>query len=251
VGKEQPEKNRGSPEGFVKAKSLMYMFWKIALATTVLYYTALVVLDKRSQQTYKLKEATARAIGKTGINTEAGIEEGTIVEDVHPNLFGSTANHEQVADISPVVKEPEQENLIPNPDTAPTEALPEIPTQKPQAEPEETLPESITQNPETVPAEISTETQEPKLQPSTAIEASETPTEVPVEKSTTQVLKGRESDPKTDDEAKRNFLFAGTSLAADATPQTLEEVVVDKALEEDLESLASEVLIFEEPVPKT
>jgi len=218
------------------------MLWKIALIITALYYIALAMLDKRSQQAYKLKEATAHAIGKTGRNVELETGAETISEEAQPNLFGTTANYEEIADIPPVV-----ENPIPNPDTIPTEALPEIPTQKLQAEPEKALPGSTSQNPETIP----TETQEPKLQPSTTIEASETPTEVPVEKSTRQVLEGREAGPKTDDEAKRNFLFAGTSLATDATPETLDELVVDKTLEEDLEDLASEVLIFEEPVPKT
>ena len=140
------------------------------------------------------------------MNAEARTGEEMILEEAQPNLFGSTTNHEEVAEILPVVEEPGPENLIPNPDTALTKTLPEMPIAS---------------------------------------------TEAPLEKSTTKVLESTGGEPEMDDEAKRNFLFAGTSLATDATPEMLNEHVGDKAPKEDLEDLASEVLIFEDPVLKT
>ena len=189
------------------------MLWKIALAITLIYYTILIVLDKRSRQAYRLKEAAAHAIGKTGIETRTE----TTPSEIHPDLFGATTNQEE--DTPPVTEVAEAENPIQ------------------ETRQEEPLPEPASQNYETVPAEIPPQKQEPEQGTNPEVETSKSSKEAPVEKSTRRVAEPTEAVPKTDDEEKRNFLFGGTSLALDDTPQIPDEVVVDREVARDLEAL--------------
>ena len=189
------------------------MFWKIALTLTVIYYTILIVLDKKSRQAYRLKEAAAQAIGKTEIGT--GTE--TTPSEIHPDLFGATTNGEE--DTPPVVEVPKTEKPIRETQT------------------EETLPEPASQNYEIAPAEILPQRQEPEQGTSPEVETPKIPQKAPVEKSTPRVAEETKAVPKTDDEERRNFLFGGTSLAADATLKTPDEVVVNRELARDLEGL--------------
>ena len=191
----------------------MAMLWKIALVITVIYYAILIVLDKKSQQAYRLKEVAAHAIGKVEIVTE----KETIPVEMQPDLFGATTIQEE--DTAPAMEAPETET--------------EDEDQK--VRPEKTLPEPIMQDIETAGAEASIQKQEPGVSPELTVP--EIPAEASVEKSTSKVSESKEAVPKTDDEEKRNFLFGGTSLAQDARPQTLDEVVVNEELARELEGL--------------
>ena len=189
------------------------MFWKIALVITVIYYAILIVLDKKSQQAYRLKEVAAHAIGKVEIVTET---ETTSIE-MQPDLFGAMTIQEE--DTAPAMEAPETE----------------IEDEDQKVRPEKTLPEPIMQDIETARAEAPIQKQEPGVSPELTVP--EIPAEASVEKSTSKVSESKEAVPKTDEEEKRNFLFGGTSLDLDATPGTLDEVVENKELARELEGL--------------